>query len=298
MNGIIILNKPAGFTSMDAVAKLRGILRERRIGHAGTLDPQATGVLVVLAGNATRASGILPEDDKVYEAECVFGLETDTEDIWGTVLSEGNVRASLEEIRSAIEGFTGPYMQTPPMYSAKKVGGKKLYELARQGMEIERKSCEVTVHEITDVKVTREERVKASFTAHVSSGTYIRSLIRDMAASIGEKAAMTALKRTRQGIFSLNAAHSFTEIEEAVKAGNTGSFLIPTETAFMALPVITLKSEFEARFLNGNKLECDMAECDVTPSEGEVFRVRLSDGIFKALYVFKEGAFAPYKMFL
>ena len=134
MNGIIILNKPAGFTSFDAVAKLRGILRERRIGHAGTLDPQATGVLVVLVGNATRLSGILPEDDKVYEAECVFGVGTDTEDIWGTILSEKEVTASAGEIRAAIEGFTGTYLQTPPMYSAKKVQGKKLNELARKGV--------------------------------------------------------------------------------------------------------------------------------------------------------------------
>ena len=300
MNGIIILNKPAGFTSFDAVAKLRGILRERRIGHAGTLDPQATGVLVVLVGNATRLSGILPEDDKVYEAECVFGVETDTEDIWGTILSEKEVTASAEEIRAAIEGFTGTYLQTPPMYSAKKVQGKKLYELARKGVEVERKPCEVTVHEITDVQVTAGERVTAAFTVHVSAGTYVRSLIRDIAASIGEKAAMTALKRTRQGIFNLDAAHSFSEIEEAVKGGNTSDILIPVEKVFEPLPPVTVLPEYEARFLNGNKLGPQMVtpEHPETLEEGARFRVHLPDGSFKAVYEVREGELVPYKMFL
>ena len=298
MNGIIILHKPAGFTSLDAVAKLRGILRERRIGHAGTLDPQATGVLVVLLGNATRASGILPVDDKVYETECVFGVETDTEDIWGSVLHEENVRSSPEEIRSAIEGFTGTYFQVPPMYSAKKVQGKKLYELARKGIEIERKPCEVTIHEISDVCVTEGERIKASFTVHVSSGTYIRSLIRDIAASIGEKAAMTGLKRTRQGIFPISASHSFSEIEEAVKQGNTASYLIPVEEAFRSYPACRVLREFEARFLNGNKLKAEMTEADAAFHEGGIFRVCLSDGRFMALYRYQEGELTPFKMFL
>ena len=300
MNGIIILNKPAGFTSLDAVAKMRGILRERRIGHAGTLDPQATGVLSVLVGNATRLSGILPEDDKEYEAECVFGVETDTEDIWGTVLRKEAVRASEEEIRAAVENFTGTYMQVPPMYSAKKVQGKKLYELARKGIEIERKPCEVTVHEVRNVRVFMGEEVRASFTVRVSAGTYIRSLIRDMAARIGEKAAMTALKRTRQGIFTLDAAHSFSELEEAVKAGNLSDLLIPVEKVFASCPEITVLPEFEARFLNGNKLRPEMASSGQQEDlrEGMLFRVLLPDGSFKAVYIMKEGELVPYKMFL
>ena len=301
MNGIIILNKPAGFTSFDAVAKLRGILGERRIGHAGTLDPQATGVLVILFGNATRLSGILPEDDKVYEAECIFGLETDTEDVWGTVKSSENVHASREEIRDAIAGFTGTYLQTPPMYSAKKVQGKKLYELARKGIEIERKPCEVTVHEISDIAVTEAEegKVKASFTVHVSAGTYIRSLIRDIAASIGEKAAMSALKRTRQGIFSLEAAHSLSEIEEAVKGRNLSRVSIPVEKVFEDLPALTVLLEYEARFLNGNKLRPEMVSCgEGTLSEGAHYRIHLADGSFKAVYSFTEGELVPWRMFL
>jgi tRNA pseudouridine55 synthase len=300
MNGIIILNKPAGFTSLDAVTKLRGILRERRIGHAGTLDPQATGVLVVLVGNAARCSGILPKDDKVYETECVFGVETDTEDIWGKVLKEEGVKASLEEIKSAIESFTGTYLQTPPMYSAKKVQGRKLYELARQGIEIERKACAVTIHEITDVHVSEEEGVRASFTVHVSSGTYIRSLIRDIAASIGERAAMTALKRTLQGIFPLSAAHSFSEIEEAVNAGNLSDILIPTERVFETFPCATVLPEYEPRFLNGNKLLPEMVAFGTSGlmEDGARFRIRLTDGSFKAVYEVKEGVLTPYKMFL
>ena len=301
MNGIIILNKPAGFTSFDAVAKLRGILGERRIGHAGTLDPQATGVLVILFGNATRLSGILPEDDKVYETECIFGLETDTEDIWGTVRSSENVRASREEIRDAIAGFTGTYLQTPPMYSAKIVQGKKLYELARKGIEIERKPCEVTVHEISDIAVTEAEegKMKASFTVHVSAGTYIRSLIRDIAASIGEKAAMSALKRTRQGIFSLEAAHSLSEIEEAVKGGNLSRVSIPVEKVFEDLPALTVLLEYEARFLNGNKLRPEMVSVEEGAlTEGARYRIHLADGSFKAVYTCTEGELVPYKMFL
>ena len=300
MNGIIILNKPAGFTSFDAVAKLRGILKERRIGHAGTLDPQATGVLVVLVGNATRLSGILPEDDKVYEAECVFGLETDTEDVWGTVLRTQEVKASVEEIRAAIEGFTGTYLQTPPMYSAKKVQGKKLYELARKGIEVERKASEVTVHEITNVQVTAGEQMKASFTVHVSAGTYVRSLIRDVARSIGETAVMTALKRTRQGIFTLQSAHSFSEAEEAVKAGNLRDILIPVEAVFSDLPVLTVLPEYEARFRNGNKLQFAMTEPALSgdTADGTRFRIHLPDGGFKAVYEVREGELVPYKMFL
>ena len=158
----------------------------------------------------------------------------------------------------------------------------------------------MTVHEITDVHVTAGERVTAAFTVHVSAGTYVRALIRDIAASIGEKAAMTALKRTRQGIFSLDAAHSFSEIEEAVKGGNTGNILIPVEKVFEALPLLAVLPEYEARFLNGNKLGPQMVtpELPKTVEEGARFRVHLPDGSFKAVYEVREGELVPYKMFL
>ena len=292
MNGILLLNKPKGFTSFDAVAKLRGILRTKKIGHAGTLDPNAEGLLLVLVGNAARAADLLPDTDKVYRASCTFGISTDTEDVWGTIINEQPVSASKEAVERAILGFTGTYPQVPPMYSAKKINGQKLYNLARSGVTVEREPVPVTVYEIKDVNVTLPE---ASFTAHVSKGTYIRTLITDIAASIREIAAMSALTRVKLGKYDLSSAYRFEDLEKAKEENRLEGLLLPTDSVFSDLPGVHVLPEFESRLQNGNKLSTDMTE----PFSEEFDRVRVyfPDGRFAALYSRCEDGLKPVKIF-
>ena len=292
MNGIILLDKPAGFTSFDAVAKMRGILHTKKIGHAGTLDPNATGLLLILVGHATKLSDILPENDKTYRASMRFGLMTDTEDIWGTVQTEKEVKASEVEIRDAIASFEGTYDQVPPMYSAKKVNGEKLYDLARKGIVIERKPVPITIHSVTDVNITLPD---AEMTVHCSKGTYIRTLIKDMAERAGELAVMTGLRRLSHGPFSLENAHTFSEVEEAVKNGTVEELLISVSAVYEKCPRVTVKEEYASRALNGNKLSPEMLS-DV-PKNAERIRLYLPDGRFFALYDYVSEEWKPFKIF-
>ena len=193
-NGFIIVNKERGFTSFDVCAKLRGILKTKKIGHTGTLDPDATGVLLVCVGNATKAVDILPDEDKQYRAVIRFGITTDTEDISGNVLSTSDRKINEDDIRAAITSFVGNIKQIPPMYSAIKVNGKKLYELAREGKEVERKARDITIHNIIIEDISYPN---ATILVDCSKGTYIRTLCKDIGEKLGVGACMESLVRTR-----------------------------------------------------------------------------------------------------
>lgn len=295
MNGLILVDKPKGFTSFDVVAKARGIFKQKKIGHAGTLDPNAEGVLLLFLGNATRCCDILPENDKVYRAEMQFGVETDTGDVWGKVLSTKNPCADEACILSAIRSFIGPYDQIPPMYSAKKVKGKKLYELARKGITVERKPVPLTIYDIYDIEIDMAGH-RAAFTVHCEKGTYIRTLVTDIAASLNEKAAMSRLVRLKHGPFSLRDAHRPEVLEEAAKNGDAARFLLPTDSVFASYGKCVVKPGFEPFVKNGNPLSDAMTELE--DGDQTFFRVYLPDGSFVALYQKTETGLKPYKMFL
>ena len=295
MNGVLVIDKPAGFTSFDVVAKLRGILKMKKIGHGGTLDPQATGVLQVFIGEATRLCDYLPDDEKIYEAEMTLGVSTDTGDIWGEVREEDREKAAAlteEEVRKAVLSFKGPYEQIPPMVSAKKVDGKKLYEYARKGVEIERKPVSLTIY---DISVDHMDLPRVRFTVNCSKGTYIRVLCEDIGKKLGVPACMSALRRVRHGRFDIASAVSLDTVETAAHEGKAEMLLIPTEALFDH-PKVKVSGEAEKRLKNGNKMPCT-AFPEVT---AERICVYDSQGRFNAVYKRneKEGMYIPEKMFI
>lgn len=253
LNGIICINKPEGFTSFDVIAKLRGILKMKKLGHSGTLDPMATGVLPVFAGNATKAISILPDTDKSYLAGFKLGIVTDTEDITGKVIKEYPFSVSKEEIEKTAEAFQGNITQIPPMYSAVSIGGKRLYDLARKGIEIDRPSREITVSEFKicdfDGK-TGEGHINIA----CSKGTYVRTLIHDMGQKLGCGAVMTSLVRTKANGFSLEDCFTLGEIEKLRDENNLDSAVKSAEKLFSALPSLTLNSKKTQMYKNGVKL--------------------------------------------
>ena len=198
LNGVLPVDKPAGFTSFDVIAKLRGVTHTKKIGHSGTLDPMATGVLPLFFGTATKACSVLQNEDKCYTASVCFGITTDTEDITGKVLSQMPCAVTEEQFCAAAKAFTGVQMQTPPMYSAVKVGGRPLYDLARKGREVERPAKEITVYSI-EVTAFSEAEQTAEIEVSCGKGTYIRALARDLGRELGSGAYLTALRRTRVG---------------------------------------------------------------------------------------------------
>ena len=248
MNGIIIIDKPSGWTSHDVVSKLRGLLRERRIGHGGTLDPMATGVLPVFVGRATRAVEFCESAEKEYLAGMRFGLTTDTQDLTGRVLTESGSSVTAGELEAVLPRFTGELEQLPPMYSAVKVGGKKLYELARRGMEAERKPRAVTIRTL---ELTGWDGKDALLRVVCSKGTYVRTLIHDIGEDLGCGAAMSSLRRTRAGSFTLSDARTLEEVEAASQSGTADLLLRPVDSLFAALPRLTVTEEGEKRIRNG-----------------------------------------------
>lgn len=303
MDGIININKEAGYTSFDVVAKLRGILRERRMGHTGTLDPQATGVLPVCVGKATKLCELLLDKEKAYEAVMLLGVTTDTEDMTGTVLTETNARVTEEEVRAAAEKFTGVYGQVPPMYSALKVDGKRLYELAREGKEIERKPRQVEIFENTPLAFEKNEEgfVKTvTLRVRCSKGTYIRSLLRDMGEALGCGACMKSLVRTQAGAFTIETALTLDEVERARDEGRLSEILLPIDSFLMKYPAVHVVPEFEKYLYNGNQLSLSMLSETITPAEGDGFRVYDTTGKLVGLYLYRKARkqLQPEKMFL
>jgi len=259
-DGCLIIDKPEDWTSHDVVGKLRKILRTKRIGHTGTLDPFATGVLVALVGKATRLAQFLDKDAKEYEAEIAFGFETDTGDRTGSPKSEVRSRKSVnvEDLENILPEFRGEILQTPPMYSAKKVEGKKLYELARKGIEIEREPVRIKIYELELLKDSRHSALGIQhFTLRVacSAGTYIRTLAEDIGKRLETGAHLAELRRTKAGKFDLSKAVTLEELEKIVAENRIGETTISMNEAISHLPEIVLSEEEIAKTRNGQKLK-------------------------------------------
>ncbi len=252
INGIINVYKEPGYTSHDVVAKLRGILHQKKIGHTGTLDPDAVGVLPVCLGKGTRVCDLLTDETKTYEAVLLLGVTTDTQDASGTILAEKPVLAGIEEIRACIGSFQGEQMQVPPMYSALKVNGKKLYELAREGKTVERKARPVTFYEI---EIMEEKLPRLVLRVTCSKGTYIRTLCNDIGEKLGCGGCMEHLTRTRVGGFTVGEALRLDEIQQAAEEGRLTDIIVPVDQVFANLPpAVILTACADALAHNGNKI--------------------------------------------
>jgi tRNA pseudouridine55 synthase len=275
-SGVLNVYKEKGFTSHDVVAKIRKLYGTKKVGHTGTLDPQATGCLPVLVGSAVKACDLIPEEGKTYRATVRFGIETDTEDIWGKVIKEDKKRLDEETFRSRMLTFLGEYHQIPPMVSAIKVGGKKLYEYAREGKVIEREARPITVHEL-DI-----DGEGADYTMRVfcSKGTYIRTLCADIGNKLGCGGVMSSLIRTETGGFPLADAHTMEALEEMSREERISS-LIPTEALFASLPKVCLSAFFEKLCRGG----CEIYLSKIGAKLEVGTRVRICDenGMFFAL---------------
>ena len=248
MNGIIVIDKPAGWTSHDVIGKLRGLFRERRIGHGGTLDPMATGVLPVFVGRATRAVPFCENAEKEYVALLRPGVITDTQDITGTVIETRSCSVDKDDVLSVIPRFLGEQNQVPPMYSAVKIGGKKLYELARRGVEVERKARTVTIREL---ELIGESDGDFILRVVCSKGTYVRTLCADIGEALGCGACLSSLRRTRAGRFTLGDAFTIEEAVKYAESGSAESLLMPVDSLFADYPAVTLSPEHMKKCLNG-----------------------------------------------
>lgn len=254
MTGIILLDKPKDITSFGAVARVRRICGEKKCGHTGTLDPMATGVLTIMLGGSTRFCELLPSHDKAYTAAFRLGTVTDTLDITGKVLETREVNVTAEQVREKIKDFIGDISQLPPMYSAVSVNGQRLYDLARQGIEVERKAREVTVFSI-EILNENEQAGEYEIAVECSSGTYIRTLIADLGEALGCGAVLTELRRTKANGFDISQAVTLEKLEEAVKNGEIENVLIPVDKALEEYPVIKVTVAQAKRFRNGGELD-------------------------------------------
>lgn len=295
-DGMINVYKEPGFTSHDVVAKLRGILHQKKIGHTGTLDPDAVGVLPVCLGKGTKLCDMITDHDKTYAAEFKLGVTTDTQDISGTVLKERPVTAGSDEVTAAVLSFVGEYFQVPPMYSAVKIGGKKLYEIARAGKEIERPARPVIIYAIRDISVSLP-LVKMTVTC--SKGTYIRTLCHDIGEKLGCGACMTKLMRSAVGSFDISGAKTLAEIEAAVQQQpeDIGGLLIPVEKMLEGIPKLRTNSpEADKLLKNGNILRKQQVCLNTGEKDGQFipaddawYRMYDSQGSFIAVYTWAPG---------
>lgn len=311
MDGIIVVHKEKGFTSFDVVAKLRGILKQKKIGHTGTLDPDATGVLPVCLGCATKLCDMLTDTTKVYEAELLLGVVTDTQDTSGAVLEEKEVCVTENEVKAVVASFIGEQKQIPPMYSALKVDGKKLYELAREGKTIERKARDIT---IDNIEILDMNLPKVRMLVTCSKGTYIRTLCNDIGEKLGCGGAMASLIRRKTAGFTLEEAKTLDEIEALMKAGEITAIIKGVDTVFENYPKAIVKEECMKAVQNGNWLypnmllvESNGASLDSVDGKElkakliacEDIRVYGTDDVFYGIYSYEpeKKAFKPKKMF-
>ena len=269
--GILLMDKPQGFTSHDVVAKLRGILHTRRIGHGGTLDPLATGVLPVFVGGATKAADFAAAQDKEYVAGFTLGFETDTQDVTGEILRRSGQTAARAQVEQTAARFLGAQQQVPPMYSAVKVNGQKLYDLARKGKEVERPARDIFVHEMALLDFD-ERTQQGTLRLAVSKGTYVRTLVHDMGVSLGTLAVMHSLVRTRAGAYPLEQCHSFDEVERAAQDGTVQALLLPVDGLFAEHPAVMLTDEGAERIARGAVVFPRQA-AGLPQSEGALCRV-------------------------
>ena len=283
MNGIVIIDKPEGWTSQDVVSKLRGVLHTKRIGHGGTLDPMATGVLPVFVGRATRAVEFFEHAEKTYETVLRLGITTDTEDISGTVLSEQDVFVTGSELEQVLEKFRGEILQVPPMYSALKVGGQKLVDLARKGKEVERKPRPVTIHELTLLSM---EADGIHLRVRCSKGTYIRTLCKDIGEALGCGGCMASLRRVTAGEYTIAEA---VPLAELIEADEPEKYLRTVDSMFAAYPAVTLTANQEKRCRCGNSFSVVM--------EPGTYRCYSQSGEFLMLAKVEDGIMSTTKSF-
>lgn len=279
MTGLIILNKHENITSFRAAALVRGITGEKRVGHTGTLDPMATGVLPVMLGGATKFCELLPSHDKSYRAKLLLGVTTDTLDITGAVTSQRHVDVTADEFKAALSRFTGDIEQLPPMYSAVSKDGVRLYMLARQGIEVEREKRSVTVYSAETV-FADEQKGEYVIDVCCSAGTYIRTLISDLGEALGCGAIMTGLCRTKANGFTLEAARTVAELEELIKQGRLSEALIPVDEALSEYPSVRVTENQSVRFKNGGSLDVKRLGKKLPPC---LIRVYSPDGDFLGL---------------
>ena len=295
MDGIINVYKEKGFTSFDVVAKLRGILKTKKIGHTGTLDPDAEGVLPVCVGSATKLCDMLTDRSKEYKALMRLGVVTDTQDMTGEVLRTGTVPEDEALIRETALSFVGEYAQIPPMYSALKVNGQKLCDLARQGKVVERKPRQVTIHEL---EITEIALPLVSMRVHCSKGTYIRTLCQDIGEKLGCGGCMQGLVRTRVSEFTLEEAKTIAQIEQFRDEDRLDELILPVETVFSSLVPVRVKAAAQRLLDNGNPIRAGLTDGgDFT--DGVQVRMYHSDGQFCGVYAYheQERMLKPVKIF-
>jgi tRNA pseudouridine55 synthase len=283
MNGVIVVDKPAGFTSFDVVAVMRGICHERKIGHTGTLDPMATGVLPLLLGSATRALPFLEDTSKEYRAGFRFGTATDTQDITGHVTAQSSVKVTRGQLQDVLPQFRGDIMQTPPMYSAVSVNGRRLYDLARQGIEVERKKRPVTIFRMELVEFD-EALQEGCLEVACSKGTYIRTICANLGEALGTCGVMTSLRRARASGFSLDDAITIGQAKELAAQGRIGECLKPTESLFAGMPKVSVSQAQAVRFSNGGALDVGRTPLRARLLQQNMrFRIFAPDGVFLGL---------------
>ena len=283
MNGIVIVNKPQGWTSQDVTARLRRVFNTRRIGHGGTLDPMATGVLPVFVGRATRGVEFFEHAEKTYETVLRLGLTTTTEDVWGETLEERPVAVTPETVKKTLEAFRGEILQVPPMYSALKVNGQKLCDLARKGKEVERKPRPITIHELTLLEVTENT---LRLRVRCSKGTYIRTLCKDIGEALGCGGCMAALRRVTAGEYTIEES---VPLQVLLDTENPEQYLRGVDTMFRNYPEVKLTANQEKRCRNGNAFSVNLAE--------GTYRAYSQSGEFLMLAKVEDGVMATVKSF-
>ena len=293
-DGIINIYKERGFTSHDVVAKLRGILKQKKIGHTGTLDPEAEGVLPVCLGKGTKLCDLLTDRDKIYETVLLLGQSTDTQDTTGAVMERSEVSVLEEQVKEAIMSFVGEYAQVPPMYSALKVNGQKLCDLARAGKEVERKPRQVRIHQI---EILDMDLPRVRMSVSCSKGTYIRTLCHDIGEKLGCHGCMERLLRTRSGMFCLERSVTLSEVEKLRDAGRLDEIIQSVDEVFKGLASVTLKEESQKLGYNGNPFKKSDVEQE-SEALGEV-RVYDQEGRFIGIYRYDQErhSYRPVKMF-
>ena len=291
MQGILIVDKPTDWTSFDVIAKLRGILGTRKLGHSGTLDPMATGVLPVFCGGASKAVDLQLDHTKAYRAVLKLGARTDTGDVTGTVLETAPVTAEEKELLEVLPQFVGSQMQTPPMYSAVKINGQPLYKMARQGIEVERKARPIEIFSLEYGGSPAENEYE--LTVRCSKGTYIRVLLEEIAAAMGQKGTMSALRRVAAGVYTEADAHTLEEIQAAKNGGPAAleALMLPVESVFGSLPLLTVASKVEQHLYNG----CPTSRY---PAADGRYRVRNEAGQFLGLANIVGGVLKVEKLFV
>lgn len=299
INGIINVYKEKGYTSFDVVAKMRGMFHQKKIGHTGTLDPDAEGVLPVCLGKATKVCDLLTDKDKEYRAVLLLGQETDTQDVSGEVLNRSSVQVTEEEVKEVIISFIGIYEQIPPMYSALKVNGQKLCDLARKGITVERKARPVIIHKIEIVRIDLPE---VEMIVSCSKGTYIRTLCDDIGKKLGCYGCMKSLLRTRVDKFTLEQAFKLSDLQKMMdeKPEDEWSFIEPVDGVFRKYEAVTAKAEAQKMVLNGNRIPVELISDFSEGKKQDKIRLYDSTHKFIGIYTYMEESkeYKPIKLFM